>query len=73
MAAAASPIVCMLSGKKLRDAIAQTKNMMKICVAKNHNFPIPNLDFDFLPVGIEYEACPQDRDSTHDGRRKLSP
>ena len=27
--------------------------MEKICIAKNHNFPIPNLDFDFLPVGID--------------------
>ena len=27
--------------------------MEQICVAKNNNFPIPNLDFDFLPVGID--------------------
>ena len=30
-----------------------TKEMGKICIAKNPNFPIPNLDFDFLPVGID--------------------
>ena len=53
MAAAASPIVCSLRGMKLRDAINLTKEMGKICIAKNPNFPIPNLDFDFLPVGID--------------------
>lgn len=53
LAAAASPIVCALRGMKLRDAIAQTKEMSEICIGKNHNFPIPNLDFDFLPVGMD--------------------
>ena len=53
MAAAASPIVSLLRGQKLKDSIAQTREMEKICIAKNHNFPIPNLDFDFLPVGID--------------------
>ena len=53
LAAAASPIVCNLRGMKLRDAIAQTREMEKICVKKNYNYPIPNLDFDFLPVGID--------------------
>ncbi len=27
--------------------------MEQICIKKNHNFSIPNLDFDFLPVGID--------------------
>ena len=27
--------------------------MGEICITKNRNFPIPNLDFDFLPVGID--------------------
>ena len=53
LAAAASPIVCNLRGMKLRDAIAQTREMEKICVKKNYNYPIPNMDFDFLPVGID--------------------
>ena len=53
LAAAASPIVCALRGMKLKDAIAQTKEMSEVCIGKNHNFPIPNLDFDFLPVGID--------------------
>jgi hypothetical protein len=27
--------------------------MERVCVSKNPNYPIPNLDFDFLPVGID--------------------
>ena len=53
LAAAASPIVCNLRGMKLGDGIALTREMEQICIAKNYNFPIPNLDFDFLPVGID--------------------
>lgn len=53
LAAAASPIVCNLRGMKLADAIALTREMEQICISKNYNFPIPNLDFDFLPVGID--------------------
>lgn len=53
IAAAASPIVCRLRGMNCRDAVALTREMEQICVAKNNNFPIPNLDFDFLPVGID--------------------
>lgn len=53
IAAAASPIVCNLRGLKLNDAIAITREMENICISKNYNFPIPNLDFDFLPSGID--------------------
>lgn len=53
LAAAASPIVLNLRGINLQGAIAQTREMEKICVTKNHNYPIPNLDFDFLPCGID--------------------
>lgn len=53
MAAATSPMVTYILGKKLHEAINQTKEMTKICIGKNNNFPIPNLDFDFLPVGID--------------------
>ena len=53
IAAGASPIVCALRGMKNKDAIALTKEMGTICIAKNPNFPIPNMDFDFLPVGID--------------------
>jgi len=53
IAAAASPIVCNLRGMSSAEAIAQTREMEHICITKNHNFPIPALDFDFLPVGID--------------------
>ena len=53
MAAAASPIVCNLRGLTLKDSIKQTRNMEKICITKNPNFVIPNLDFDCIPVGID--------------------
>ena len=55
LAAAASPIVCSLRGLKLKDGIELTKEMQQICITKNHNFPIPNMDFDFLPVGIDMQ------------------
>lgn len=53
LAAAASPIVCNLRGLMLEDAIALTREMETICISHNPNFPIPNLDFDCLPVGID--------------------
>lgn len=53
LAAAASPIVCNLRGMTLKEAIGQTREMEKICISKNYNYPIPNLDFDFLPSGID--------------------
>ena len=51
--AAASPIVCSLRGMSLQDCIGQTREMERISIAKNPNYPIPNLDFDPLPVGID--------------------
>lgn len=53
LAAAASPIVCNLRGLKLKDAIGITREMEQICITHNPAFPVPNLDFDFLPVGID--------------------
>lgn len=53
IAAAASPIVCSLRGMSLRDAIDQTREMERICIDKNPNYVIPNLDFDPLPVGVD--------------------
>ena len=53
LAAAASPIVCSLRGMSAKEAVGLTREMQQICIAKNHNYPIPNLDFDFLPVGID--------------------
>ena len=52
-AAATSPIVCNLRGLKLKDAISITREMEHIAITKNPNFPIPNLNFDFLPLGID--------------------
>lgn len=53
IAEAASPIVGNLRGLTLGDCIAITQEMEKICIAKNPNFPVPNLGFDFLPCGID--------------------
>lgn len=53
IAGGASPIVCKLRDMKLADAIAQTREMEKICITTNPHFSIPNLDFDCLPVGID--------------------
>ena len=53
LAAAASPIVCNLRGMKLKDAIALTREMREICISSNPSYPIPNLDFYFLPSGID--------------------
>jgi len=53
LAGAASPIVLSMRGATNREAIAQTREMERICITKNHNFPIPALDFDFLPCGID--------------------
>ncbi|MBP5289011.1 MAG: DUF1116 domain-containing protein [Clostridia bacterium] len=53
IAAAAAPIVCHTRGETLADGVAQTREMEKICVKNNPRYPIPNLDFDCLPVGID--------------------
>ncbi len=53
IAAAASPIVCNLRGMSLQEAISQTREMEKICITKNPNYSIPNLDFECLPAGID--------------------
>jgi len=52
-AAAASPIVCNLRGLSMEESIAQTREMEKISVAKNTNYPIPNMGFDSLPCAID--------------------
>ncbi len=53
IAAAASPIVCNLRGMSLQESIAQSREMENICITRNPNYVIPNLDFDCLPVGID--------------------
>ncbi|MBQ7183108.1 MAG: DUF1116 domain-containing protein [Clostridia bacterium] len=52
-AAAASPIVCNLRGMSLRESIDQSREMENICITRNPNYVVPNLDFDRLPVGID--------------------
>jgi hypothetical protein len=52
-AAAASPITCSLRGMTFEQSVAQTREMERISISKNPSYPIPNLDFDFLPVGID--------------------
>ena len=33
--------------------MAQSREMENICITRNPNYVIPNLDFDCLPVGID--------------------
>lgn len=53
MLSAASPVVCSFRGETLADGINITRDMEKICIAKNGSYSIPNLDFDNPPVGID--------------------
>lgn len=52
-AAAASPIVCNLRNLNMEQSIEQTREMEKISVAINNNYPIPNMGFDGLPCAID--------------------
>lgn len=52
-AAAASPIVCNLRGLQIDGAIEQSREMEKITVAKNGNYPIPTYGFDGPPCAID--------------------
>lgn len=52
-AGGASPIVCALRGLDAGQAVAQSREMEKICVTKNGNYPIPNMGFDAPPCGID--------------------
>ena len=52
-AAAASPIVCGLRNLTMDESIAQTREMEKISVAINNNYPIPNMGYDGLPCAID--------------------
>ena len=53
LAAAASPIVISLRGKKFSDAVAQTAEMKEICFSENRFYAIPNIDYGFPPIGID--------------------
>lgn len=52
-AAAASPIVCGLRNLTIEEAIGQTREMEKIALSKNENYPIPNLGFEGPPCAID--------------------
>jgi hypothetical protein len=51
--AAAAPVVLRLRGGGWREAKAQSEEMMAITVGTNHNYPIPLLDFNGPPIGID--------------------
>jgi hypothetical protein len=51
--AAAAPVVLKLRGGGWREAKAQSEEMMSITVGTNHNYPIPLLDFNGPPMGID--------------------
>ena len=53
IAGGASPIVCKLRNLTVAEAAEQSRQMQKICITKNPNYVIPNLDFDCLGVGID--------------------
>ncbi len=72
-AAAASPIVCNLRGMTLKESIGQTKEMYRITMEKNYNFPIPNLDFDFLPVGFDIRKVLKEGVCPGNSRRYVQP
>jgi hypothetical protein len=52
-AAAASPAVAAFVGGTLRDAIASTEEMDRVCVARSTRFKLPVLDFRGTPVGVD--------------------
>lgn len=53
MAAAAAPVVMRLRGGGYREGIAQSQEMSSICFGTNSNYPIPLLDFQGPPMGID--------------------
>jgi hypothetical protein len=53
VSAAAAPVVLRLRGGGWREAKAQSEEMLAITVGRNHNYPIPLLDFEGPPMGID--------------------
>jgi hypothetical protein len=56
-ASAASPSVAAFLGGGLTDAIARTRMMDDICLAKSERFRIPTLDGEGTPIGVDARAC----------------
>jgi hypothetical protein len=52
-AAAASPAVAAFVGGTMRDAIASTEDMDRICAARSTRFKLPMLDFRGSPLGVD--------------------
>ncbi len=52
-AAAASPAVATFVGGTMRDAIALTEDMYRVCVARSSRFKLPALDFRGTPIGVD--------------------
>ena len=56
-ASAASPTVAAFLGGGLADAIARTRAMGDICLARSERFLIPALDGEGTPLGVDARAC----------------
>jgi hypothetical protein len=52
-AAAASPAVAAFVGGTMRDAVASTEDMDRICAARSTRFKLPMLDFRGSPLGVD--------------------
>lgn len=52
-AAAASPAVAAFVGGSMRDAIASTEDMDRICVTRSTRFKVPMLDFRGTPLAVD--------------------
>lgn len=52
-AAAASPAVAAFVGGTMKDAIALTHDMDRVCVARSTRFKLPVLEFQGTPIGVD--------------------
>lgn len=52
-AAAASPAVAAFVGGTMRDAIALTEDMYRVCVTRSSRFKLPALEFQGTPLGVD--------------------
>jgi hypothetical protein len=52
-AAAASPAVAAFVGGTMRDAIALTEDMDRVCVARSTRFKLPALEFQGTPIAVD--------------------
>ena len=52
-AAAASPAVAGFVGGRMTDAMARTREVGRVCVARSSRFRIPQFDFEGTPLGLD--------------------